>query len=460
MTSLLQRYLLRQLVRPFLLGVFVVTFLLTMDFLFDYLDLFLGKGIDLLTVLQLFVLGLGWMLALSVPCGVLVGVLMTYGRLAQDNEVVAVRASGISPMRILTPAIWASVAVAVGLTIFNNYVLPDMNHSFANLMLAVNKKRPTAQIQEGVFIDQFSGYNMFIGRLNDRTGQMQDVLIYDFSRRDEPPRTILARRGTLEFDPQVGQLRLNLTDGEIHEAAKGQTPVYRRLLFERQTLNIQGAREVLERTANRSRGQREMSVQAMRVRIAELAQERERYEQRSREILEKVGVTSVSDLPGMGARIPWYSAAAGLLGVRAQRQAAPPDTFWTPERRRLAEEARVAHLQMEAAAKKINQYQVEIHKKFSIPSACIVFVLLGAPLGIRARRGGLAAGFLSAGFFMFYYLCLVGGEQLADRRYLAPWISMWLPNIILGILGVWSTLRICEVTLGRGRRQRHAESGG
>ena len=137
-----------------------------------------------------------------------------------------------------------------------------------------------------------------------------------------------------------------------------------------------------------------------------------------------------------------------LAGLRPGRvPAPPPEEFWTSDRRRQAEEAKIAYLQAEAAAKKADQLKVEIEKKLSIPAACIVFVLVGAPLGIRARRGGLAAGFLSAGFFMFYYLCLVGGEQLADRQYVPPWLAMWLPNFILGALGLVLVARICEVRL-------------
>jgi len=460
MTALLERYVLRQLLRPFLMGVIVVTFLLTMDFLIDYLDLFLNKGIDLFTVLRLFSLGLGWMLALSIPCGVLVGVLMTYGRLAQDNEFVALRASGIHLFRVISPTLWAGLVVAIALTLFNNYVLPDMNHSFANLLLAINKKRPTTQIQEGVFIDQFDGYNMFIGRLDDRTGRMQDILIYDFSRRDEPPRTILARRGRLEFEAQQGRLSLLLEDGEIHEAAKGPSPVYRKMEFERQTLNIQGARDALEQADGRTRGQREMSIRQMRHKIIELTAERDRYRERSTGLLEQIGVASIYQLPGMQRHALLAAGLALLRGRHEPSEAPPPEGFWTPERRRLAEEAKVAHLQAEAAAKRADQYRVEVQKKFSIPAACIVFVLLGAPLGIRARRGGLAAGFLSAGFFMFYYLCLVGGEQLADRQYLAPWLAMWLPNVALGILGLVLVLRVCEARLPAFGTRAAAEGAG
>jgi lipopolysaccharide export system permease protein len=457
--ALIEKYLLRQLLRPFSLGVFVVTFLLTMDFLFDYLDLFLGKGIDLLTVLWLFFLGLGWMLALSVPCGVLVGVLMTYGRLAQDNEIVALRASGINLLRPIAPTLGASIALAIGLTLFNNYVLPDMNHAFANLMLDINKKRPTAEIQEGVFIDHFPGYNMFIGNLDDRSGRMEDVLIYDFSRKGKSPRTILAKRGSLEFNSDNGVLSLHLEDGEIHETAAGSDPLYRKLEFERQSLNIKGVQEALRRSQGRARGQREMSIAAMRTRIAELTEERDRHRGKSRRVLDELGVSSISQLPDMKAKTPWHASVAIFLGLKTDTAPALPDTFWTPARRKESEEAKVHDMQARAATKKISQYEVEIHKKFSIPFACIVFALVGAPLGIRARRGGLAAGFFSVGFFIFYYLCLVGGEQLADRRYLAPWISMWLPNIILGALGIWFMLRACEVRILRPLRRRPKDEG-
>lgn len=451
---LIERYILKQLVPPFLLGVFVVTFLLSMDFLLDYLDLFLGKGIDLTSVLKLFFLGLGWMLALSVPCGVLVGVLMTYGRLAQDSEIIAMRASGISPLRAVRPALIAGLALFVAMVFFHNDVLPDMNHAFANLMLAINKKRPTVEIQEGVFINNFPGYNLFIGNLDDRTGLMRDILIYDSSRKDEAPRTIRARRGRLDFDPATGVLSLHLEDGEIHETGRDRSPIYRKMDFQHQTLNIRGIQETLDESGRRTRGQREMDIPAMKAKVAELDEERLRYVERCQAALEKLGLASVAALPGVQPTRPWYAGLAALVSGGRPASPALPDSFWTPANRRLAEEAKLTRLQAQAASKKINQYWVEIHKKYSIPFASVVFTLVGAPLGIRARRGGLAAGFISVGFFIFYYLCLVGGEQLADRNYADPWLAMWLPNIVLGALGVWLTAKVCQYRLPWQRRAR------
>ena len=90
----------------------------------------------------------------------------------------------------------------------------------------------------------------------------------------------------------------------------------------------------------------------------------------------------------------------------------------------------------------IDSYWVEIHKKYSIPFACIVFVLVGVPLGIMARRGGfgVAAG-LSLGFFVLYWVCLIGGEKLADRDLTSPMIGMWIANVLIGILGIFLVLR-------------------
>lgn len=118
----------------------------------------------------------------------------------------------------------------------------------------------------------------------------------------------------------------------------------------------------------------------------------------------------------------------------------------------------MARLHIETLEKRENQFRVEYHKKFSIAFACIVFVFLGAPLGMLAKKGGVRAGFLSVVFFLFYYLCLVGGEQLADRRLLQPWLSMWIANIVLGMLGIFFTTRVAA--LRRRRRRRRPRAGG
>ncbi len=460
-TGILARYVGRSLIRPFILGFSVVTFLLTLDFLLDYLDLFLGKGIPFLTVARLFVLGLGWMIALSVPCGVLVAALMAYGQMSQDNEVTALRASGVSLFSVMVPSFLAATLVAVGLVAFNNWVLPETNHSFANLAAQIHRMRPTANIQEGIFIDDFDGYNLFIRRLDDRTGAMRDILIIDASENRASPRTIVARRGDLRFDPQHNAIDLTLREGEIHEADPASPDGrYRRLAFGEQKMRLQGAGDGADRSGARNRGQREMSVRQMKEEIAKLSVELESIRAEIDTSLLRHGYATVADLPSLDPTGREPGGLRRILGAIAGflfgRPSPPPAPDLEPEKRQRVEEIRVRIFQADGVRKRIDQYRVEIHKKFSIPFACLVFVLVGAPLGMRARRGGIAVGFLSVAFFLFYYLCLIGGEQLADRGLLRPWLSMWLPNAILGILGGYLTYRIAtqgfSMSAGRSRR--------
>ncbi|HTR96822.1 MAG TPA: LptF/LptG family permease, partial [Candidatus Acidoferrales bacterium] len=97
--------------------------------------------------------------------------------------------------------------------------------------------------------------------------------------------------------------------------------------------------------------------------------------------------------------------------------------------------------------KRAASLSVEFHKKFALPAACIVFVLIGAPIGMSVRRAGPAVAFVSVGFFVFYYVCLVGGEELANRLLMPPWLAMWIANIVLGLLGLDLTARACEIVL-------------
>jgi len=102
-------------------------------------------------------------------------------------------------------------------------------------------------------------------------------------------------------------------------------------------------------------------------------------------------------------------------------------------------------LESEALERRVAGLSIEIQKKFSLPAACVVFVLIGAPLGMRVRRAGPAVAFVSVAFFLFYYLCLVGGEELATRLLLPPWLAMWLPNLVLGGWGLIATARSIEI---------------
>ncbi|MGH7742486.1 MAG: LptF/LptG family permease [Candidatus Eiseniibacteriota bacterium] len=451
---LLRWYILRQHLVPFLLGFGVITFILEMDVLVDYLDLVVNRGVALGVVAQLFALSLGYIVALSVPCAVLVAVLMTFGRLSQDNEITALRSSGINVGHVLVGPLGAAALLAVGLTLFNNHVLPASNHAFANLLIDIGRMRPTVKIQEGVFITDFPGYNLLVRSVNGRTNELRGVTIYQTAPGGGPPTTILARTGYLYYTPDGRDAVLELKDGEIHEIPPDPegSRHYRRMKFRTHIIHIAGAGGVLERTVRDSRSDREMSAHELATERAGLLEQL----QTSRRALEArlIGMgVSMAEVRALSPdREPWLQRAQAAINSMLGR----PDPAELLLRRHPAAGSQVDLWRVEQPAlqRRIASLSVEIHKKFSLPAACVVFVLLGAPIGMRVRRAGPAVAFVSIAFFLFYYLCLVGGEELATRLLLPPWLSMWLPNMVLGALGVSWTLQACELVRRKAQAPR------
>jgi lipopolysaccharide export system permease protein len=456
--DILRWYILRQHLVPLLLGFGVVTFILEMDVLFDYLDLVVNRGVAPLVVLQLFVLSLGYIVALSVPCAVLVAVLMTFGRLSQDNEITALRASGVNLVSVLVGPLAAAALLAVGLTLFNNHVLPESNHAFANLLIDIGRMRPTVRLQEGVFINDFPGYNLLVQSVNGRTNEMRGVTIYQMNPGG-PPNLILAKRGFLTYTPDGRTAVLELRDGEIHEipAEEGGSRKYRRMVFRTHTIHIQGAGAILERSVRQTRSDREMSARQLMQEHRRVAEQYRQSAARHRTQLARYGLGegdlagAIPDHLSWGARMS--AALRGLWGgSRALEQA-------TRDQPALRTELDMWRLERHALERRAAALSVEIHKKFSLPAACVVFVLVGAPLGMRVRRAGPAVAFVSVAFFLFYYLCLVAGEELANRLLLPAWLAMWLPNLVLGAWGVAATLRSIELWRPRARGRRGGTAG-
>ena len=459
---ILERYVLREHLYPFLIGFSVVIFLLTLDFMFDLVDLAIGKGIGAGVVLELFVLSLGYMVALAFPCAVLIACLATFGRLSQDNEIAAMKANGVNLLRIVGAPFSAALVLAGLLVLFNNLILPESNHRLANLMADVGRKRPTATIQEGVFVDDFVGYSIFVEKVDDRTNQIRGVKIYQLNSNARPT-TILADWGVIHNSKDGRVMSLELHDGEIHEVPPNEEErTYRRLMFKTHTINIRTLGGDLERQNRDARGDREMSLAMMQASIHKLRTDLKGAVGRRDQVLHQAGFTSYGEFveaavphrPPRGLQALIRSVTRAFSSVGGIGKTPPkeePGRFVSPT---TADIIQMRQMEVEALDRRAQSLEVEVQKKFSIPAACLVFVLVGAPLGIRARRSGIAVAFLSILFFIFYYLCLAGGEELADRRLLAPWVAMWTPNIVIGAVGLILTLQAAELVRRRPRRRR------
>ncbi|GJM45511.1 MAG: hypothetical protein DHS20C21_23530 [Gemmatimonadota bacterium] len=425
--TILDAYVLRKHLGPFFFAVFTITFIFVMRVLVELLGLFASRDIGFWTILETLGLTLGWILALTFPMSVLVAVVMAFGRLSQDFEIDAMQAGGVSFLRILAPVLVVGLLLTGGLVVYNNSVLPETNHRLKTLTADIHKTKPTIVIREGVFLDDFDGYTLLVREVDHETGLLYDITIYVLDPR-EPVRTIHAPWGELKYDDGGNQLVIELHDGEMHEVNPDDPGSYQLLNFERHNLIFGDLGTKLERREGElSRGDRELSAPAMMERTRILVQEK------------AAEADSVR-----------LTAAEGFAELRAQIQATlAPDATKAARPAELVSQARIllrklvnGERRVDRKDRDIQRYQVEIHKKYSFPVACLVFVMVGAPIGARMRRGGLGAGsILSFGFFLVYYLASLGGEKLGDRGVIPPALGMWAIDLILGLVGVALILR-------------------
>lgn len=426
--TILDRYVLRKHVGPFLFAIATITFIFIMRVLVDFLGLFASRDVGARTIVEIIALSLGWIFALTFPMAVLVAVVMAFGRLSQDFELDALHAGGRSFLRTLAPVVVAGVVLAAGLTVYNNRVLPEANHRLKTLTADIRKMRPTIVIREGVFITDFPGYTMLVREVDDEHNIIRDVTIYTLDPR-EPVKTIHAPWGELAYTNGGNELVIRLHDGEMHEVDPDDPASYLLAEFKVHNLIFGDLGTRLERRGEGlSRGDRELSAGAMRERVRELETDRSGQA----DSLTTLAADAFAELRGQVTQAVAEGSAAALR----------PAEFLSRAKvavRRL----RAAERRMERTERDINRYEVEIHKKYSFPAACIVFVLVGAPLGARVRRGGAGVGgALSFLFFLVYYMASLGGEKLGDRGYISPALGMWAIDILLGIAGLLLVLRV------------------
>ena len=430
---LISRYIIKELILPFIYSLMIIAFMLFINFFLRAIDRFLGKGLSALTIFEYLFLNLAWIVALAVPMAVLIATLMAFGRMSEDNEINAMRASGISFTSILKPALIFGLIICLSLTYFNNYILPEMNFYARLLQGDIHKKRPGLDIEPGHFINSIPDYSMIIRK--DNNGLMEDVRI--FSKENQEIQTsIYSLTGELEMLDDA--IVLMLYDGEIHELDLNDYKSYRRINFKEHKIIIPADDMMLARRDTSNRSDREMTVPMMLDKKANYNKRSDRVKNRIGRAFNKV----------IGDSLVPISLDDALLKMDNYRAEMLHDNLPSVEQRRQERKLKSLERQMNNEYRLIqnyqksqNKYAVEIHKKFSLPIACILFVLVGAPLGTLTRKGGfIVAISMGFGFFLIYYIFLIGGEELADRNRVSPFVGMWAPNFLLLITGIYLTL--------------------
>ena len=422
--KIIDRYILKSLVGPFLFSFVTIIFVLILQFFATFADRFIGKGIGFPAIFELIALQSAWMVGLAAPMAVLVAVVMVFGSLTTNSEMTVFRASGISLYRLMIPVLLAGLLLSFLVERFNNVVLPKSNYYAKSLMVDIARSKPAFGLTENAFSTLVDGYSIFVRKSDDRSKELKGIVIYDATRHDFTT-MVTAEKGTIDFTGDYQYLVMTLFNGEIHQVRQPDYKSYRNMSFQKHRFVFESSGFGFSRSSeNRMRsGDTELSAKELLVIGNEFRKRIAASEKRIQMPLEKIGERIAEN--SSGKRITSLKSSGKLNASAAgyvDRQLAQLD----------------GELQSIGANRNMyNRYMAAYHKKYALSLACFVFVLVGAPLGVLARRGGFGVGAaISLILFVLYWMIMISGEKIAERGILDPMISMWLANAVMVTIGI------------------------
>jgi lipopolysaccharide export system permease protein len=451
---ILSRYILRQHLPPLLYAIAALTFAMLVNQVAKQFGNFVGKGLPWTVIFEVFALSIPFIVAMTLPMAVLVAVLYTFSHLAADNEVTAMKATGVSVGRILMPVLGGATLMALIALFWNDQVLPRSNHALRTLLVDIQRKKPTFQLKEQVINEVIAGqFFLRAARIDAASNALTDVTIYDLQDPDRR-RIITADSGHMAYTGGGTDLYLTLRDGEVHEIKRSDPQHFNRTFYSVNRIKVAGVGNTFEQTKNDEyRSDREMGICAMqdvvaRARIETVHARSDAIKAVTGELRRAAKLVPLpADVVDTTAPPPsTYCKALGAIqrifvrGPPAASAAEPaPSSGAAPVRLDPMQITTAAAYsqRLRAARARAAVYEVEIQKKLAISIACIVFALLGMPLAIRYPRGGvgLVIG-TSLAVFSIYYVGLIGGEELGNRLIVPPFFAMWTPNVIFTIVAI------------------------
>jgi lipopolysaccharide export system permease protein len=399
--KILERYILSENFKPFIVSLIVVTFVMLLDRILDLMNLIIEKNLDFLTTTTIFGLSLPFMLALTIPMAILLATIMSFSRLSVDNELIAFKSCGINIYTLMRPTVIAAFFLSLFMIYFNNTILPETNHQLKNKMIEVGYRRPVTAIKPRVF-NSLEKYTIYA---KQRVGEeLRGIMIYNHNGL-KYPETITAKRGKIELSNNGNSLMATLYDGEMHTRDEQQPAKYQIRTFKKFVLNLPDLGYQLNQQGSSYRGDRELSSAAMQEKIEQNRKEIAQIRQSLKETESKLAENS---------------------------QLSSRDV------KKYKNSIRIKEDKIEARKRDIREYQVEIQKKYAIAFACLVFVLIGPPVGMMTRTNGVGMAFtVSSIVFILYYGALTLGEELADNGTISPVFAMWFADVLFAIIGVY-----------------------
>jgi len=355
--TIIDRYILREIVVPFFMILAVFTFVLLMGKILQVMDLMVNKGIAFFDIARLTFYLVPGFLVFTVPISLLIAILIGVGRLSGDNEWTVLRMSGLGLVRLSRTIALVSIAAFLLTLLTTLFLVPKGNLASRSLMFQIARNKAGIGINEKVFIDYFKDILLYADRIPVNGEFLEGIFISD-SHLGKTANTIIARRAYIIPDPDKNYLTLRLEDGSTHTVDENLS-TFRKADFHLYDIKLE--------------------------------------------------------------------TGSSIGGGKEEMKSSKEMTF--AELKKTVQNGKLKEAE-------IREIMIELNKKLAIPLSCLIFPLLGIPLGMKAHRSVRARGFtIGLALVLLYYIFRLAGEALAESGQIAPFLGVWTPNIVFALTG-------------------------
>ena len=456
-------FMLQTFLPLFLMTFFICLFIVLMQFLWRYVGDLVGKGLGIDVLAQLFFYASLTFVPMALPLGILLASLMTFGNLGESLELLSMKASGISLLKIMKPLTIFMFVLAIATFFFQDRVLPLANTKMYSILIGIKHTSPELEIPEGVFYKEINNYNIYVDHKDFDTGILHGVTIYIFDGSNIEDATVTVADSAKISMAETGKhLKLTLWSGQQVGTFKQGTgnsyqqqqkhPKYRRESFSEKEVYIpydNGFDTDEESISDRHVGKN----------LAQLSHSVDSLNQRIDSINYGYGKKLVSSIYYTGVRqqVRDDTLYFAEKTEKPQKMVIDLDSIYaslTPgQMEKLTDKAisraknviQTFAIQREMQTfeqKNVNYHSIEMHRKFTLSVACLLFFFIGAPLGAIIRKGGMGIPIITGViFFIFYYVIDNTGYKAAKNSVMLPWFGIWLSSMVLAPIGIWLTWR-------------------
>lgn len=445
-------FILKSFCLLFLGTFFICLFIFMMQFLWRYVDEMVGKGLEMTVLAEFFFYAGLSLVPVSLPLAVLLAALITFGNFGERFELLAMKAAGISLIKIMRPLIVFIAIVSCVSFYFQNVVGPKAEAKMWTLLLSMKQKSPELDIPEGAFYDEIDGYNLYVKQKNRETGMLYDVLIYNMDKGFENAQIIKADSGRLEMTADKQHLYLHLYSGEQFENLKSQNMDQKNVPYRRESFREKHAiiefdsdfsmvdSDVMSTQSNsKDMAMLQADMDSMRIQNDSIG--RVHFKAAMAGTYKPAEVRDADTIKIAEARIKGFNADS-LFEMATLNQKRDYLKAAVNSAQSAQSDWSYKSVTMNMTEKNYRRHQTAWHKKLTLSLACLIFFFIGAPLGGIIRKGGLGAPVVvSVLIFIFYYLVDQTGYKMARDGKWIVWMGMWTSTAVLAPIGAFLTFK-------------------